>query len=284
MLANLFLTIVLFQGSQTPMPPSPAPDAVVARVNGQDIHAKDVEAYLWDWRGSEVTGDLITHHLILAEAQRVGAQVSQAEIEQVYNGQMETMKTNVPPGQDLDSVLRQQGMPKSRLYLRIYTDLLLNQIALKEFKPADYVKVSTVAFIPKSDAAADLTTAIGRAQSAYDRLSKGGDWMKEVNASDDDAALKQHNGVMGWRALSLFPGNTQAELKTGNAGALAKPTQAAKAIQVFRVEARGQDAKGKDLDELRQVFLSTSRQSVIERLRKDAKIERLYPATEPPKK
>lgn len=281
MLPLLLLHALGQQAAQVPTaatPASPNPEQVVARLNGEEIKAKDVEAYLWDWRGSEVTNDYITYRLIQTEAKKLNVQVPPEEVEKSFATQMETMKASLQPGQELDSAMRQQGFPRSRLYLRVHTDLLLNQIILKQFKQEEYVRVSTIAFNPKSEAASDLTAAIGRAQGAYQRLQKGGDWNKEVAASDDDDALKQHKGLLGWRLRRVFPANTQTELESGPVGTLAKPTQAAGAIQVFRIEGHGKDVKGSELESLKQAYLATGRQDVIERLRKEAKIERLFPA------
>jgi len=280
MLPLLLLHALGRQTAQVPSaaaPASPNPEQVVARINGEEIKAKDIEAYLWDWRGSEVTNDYITYRLIQTEAKKLSVQVAPEEVEKSFTTQMEAMKANLQPGQELDSAMRQQGFPRSRLYLRVHTDLLLNQIVLKQFKQEDYVRVSTIAFHPKSEAATDLTAAIGRAQAAYQRLQKGADWNKEVAASDDDDTLKQNKGLLGWRLRRLFPANTQSELESAPVGTLAKPTQAAGAIQVFRVEGHGKDVKGSELESLKQAYLVTGRQDVIERLRKEAKIERLFP-------
>lgn len=280
LLTTVFFALAKLRGAQIPasvLPKPPANERVVARVNGQDILAKDVEGYLWDWRGNEVLGDVITYHLIQKEAEKLKVEIAPEALQKAYESQVQKMKANIAPGQDVDANLRQQGFPKSRLYLRVHADLLLDQIVLKRFTLDDYVRISTAAYQAKSESATDVAAAIKRAEAAYDRLQKGGDWNAEVKASDDDAALKEQKGLLGWRMLTAFPTGTQNELKAVAKGSYTKPVQAGGAIQIFRLEMRGKDAKGAELEELRSAYLSTARQQTIEQLRKDAKIERLFP-------
>src|SRR4051812_8911494 len=48
----------------------PAAGAAVARVNGVEIKAGDVESLLWDWRGFDAIQDLVSYQMIKAEAQK----------------------------------------------------------------------------------------------------------------------------------------------------------------------------------------------------------------------
>jgi hypothetical protein len=186
------------------------------------------------------------------------------------------MRAGTAPGVDFEASLRAQGFPKSRLYLRVHTDLLLDALVMKSFSPNGFVRVSTLAFRPASDAATDLSAAIQRAQAAYDRVVKGGDWNAEAKASDAQEELKARNGHLGWRMVSAFPKSTQAEILAAKPGTLTKPAQAADAIQVFRVEELGASAKGDDLAELKRAYLASGRQELVQRLRSQAKIERVY--------
>lgn len=277
-LVALFSLVALFQSGQIPasaLPAVPSSDKVVARVNGEEIRAKDIEPLLWDWRGYEVTQDVITYRLIEGEAKKVGVSVPPAEVEKRFSAELAKMQAAVPAGQNLDEALREHGIPRSRLYLRIHTELLMDKIVLNGFHASDFVRISTAAYRPKTEAATDLQEAISRGTAAYDRLKKGNTWQKEVAASDDDPNLKAQSGLMGWRNVSAFPAGTQAELKTARPGGITKPVQAGGAIQIFRVEARGEGADAKDLDELRAAYLQQARPQLLTRLRNDAKIERL---------
>jgi hypothetical protein len=258
------------------LPKPPAPDQVVARVNGEPILAREVSPYLWDWRGSEVAQDLVTYHLIMGAAKKAGIRATVPEIQKAFDARLAAMRAEAPPGSDAEEILRAKGFPKSRLYLRVHTDLLLDGLVMRSFSPAGYVRVSTLPYRPASDGAQEISAAIERAQGAYDRLVKGGSWATELQATDADAGLKSRNGILGWRMISAFPASTRRELTTAKPGGLTKPVQAGGAIQIFRIEDLGAAAKGADLAELRTAYLASERQGFIDALRKSAKIERVY--------
>ncbi|AIE86426.1 peptidylprolyl isomerase [Fimbriimonas ginsengisoli] len=278
-LPSLLFALAFRQGNpllSSLLPTPPKPDQVVVRVNGEPIKASEIEAYLWDWRGADVTQDVITYRLIQAEAKKAGVKTTVPEIQKAYDERLKTLRAGMPPGTDFDQAMRAQGFPKSRLYLRVHTDLLLDALVLKNFSPAGYVRVSTLAYKPVSDAATEVSAAILRAQAAYDRVSKGGAWEAELDKSDDEGTLKTTGGLLGWRMVNAFPASTQQELRVAKPGFITKPAQAAGAIQVFRVEALGTSASGADLEELRKAFLVSGRQDLVQRLRSQAKIDRVY--------
>jgi len=255
------------------VPAPPAPDKVIVRVNGAEIRASDIEALLWDWRGAEVTQDLVTFQLIRGEAQRVGVAVTPAEVERGYQEQLRRIAQSGPKGRDVEATLREQGMPKSRLYLRTQTELLLDRLAEREFRPEAYVRVATLAFRPTGEKAADREAARVRATKAHERLLKGEAWDRVVRELELDPDLKERNGLLGWRALSAFPSEAQAEFRTLRIGGVARPIATPSGYQLFRLEMRGQDAQAEALADLRAGALARGRQDLLQRLRREAKIE-----------
>lgn len=253
------------------LPKAPAADKVIAKVNGVEIRAGDVEALLWDWRGHEVTQDLITYHLILGESKRLKVEVKPEEIERSYEERLAEYKQGVAPGTNLDETLRAQGFPKSRLYLRVHTELLVNRIAMRDFRPDDFVRVSTALYRP----GAPGKPPVERAQAAHGQLGKGEPWTKIVKESDLDDASKAAQGVLGWRAVSAFPEASRADIRGVKAGGYSKPvTMPDGSVQLFRVEKKGIDAKDAEAREIQDGFLAAARQKLLERLRAEAKIER----------
>jgi hypothetical protein len=176
----------------------------------------------------------------------------------------------VPAGTNLDDVLRAQGFPKSRLYLRVHTELLVNRIAMQEFRPDNFVSVSTSLY-----RTAPNKPALDRATMAHGQLSKGEPWTKIVQESDLDDVSKQAQGTLGWRAITAFPETARAGIKGLKSGEVSKPIAMPDgSVQLFRVDKRGMEAKDAEARELQDGYLASARQKLLERLRSEAKIER----------
>ena len=275
----LFLAsaIVALQGAQVPqqfMPKAPPTDKVVARVNEFEIKASDVEAFLWDWRGQEVLQDLITYQLLKAEVEKQKIEVPELEVLKVVDDQLTQIKQGAPKDKDLDTALREQGFPRSRLYLRVRADLMLQRLAEKSFDPARFVHVSTMVYRAKSASASDLSQAVMKAEAAYNRLKKGDKWDVVLKATQEDPTIVNSKGLLDWKPVDAFPEPTRIELKNAKPGDLLKPVQTSAGIQFFRVEALGSSLTGDGLAGLKARAIADARLSIIDRLRREAKIER----------
>jgi hypothetical protein len=265
------VAIVLFAQGQQVVPP---PSKVVATVDGTPIRASEVEKSLWDWYGPSVTEELILNRQIAHYADAHGVHLTEAEIQQAYNAQAARVGQNLKPGESVDEALRATGVAPSRLRSRVKSDLLLSKLAEKQFKQADFVKIQTLIVKPKTDSAADVATAIQRAQAAYDRVSKGENWEAVLNATTDDPRLRNNGGEIGWKLFTAFPAQTREELKSLKEGGVTKPVQTAYGIQMFRIEAQGRDLKGADLDSLRQQFVAADKGRILDDIRAHSKVVR----------
>ncbi len=263
----------------TYLPLKPTPETVLARVDGVPIKASDVERLLWDWRGYEVTQDLISYQLIHEQASKLKIVATPADIQKEYEKFVAEQKKTLPAGQDFDSVLKQQHLPKSRLYMQVETNFLLSKIVSAKFDPTKFVKIATLVFKPKTEAASDLAESVGKATDAYNRLTKGEDWEKVMNSSGQEAVLIQNKGLLGWRNIDAFPAFTQAELKTAKVGSFTKPVQTQNGLQLFQIKGIGSQATGSDLTELKAIYEQSAKQTFLQNLQKTAKIERLYEQT-----
>lgn len=255
----------------------PAPEDIVARVNGQDVKAKDVEDLLWQWRGSEVTADLLDYLLVRQEAQKQGVIVAEAEIGERMAIRMKQYEQQLPQGLNAEDALLSQGFGDSRLYLRVKRELMLEKLALRDFKVQDYVRVSALAFKPKSEQAGDVGKAIHQANEAYESLTKGAKWEEIYATSTSDPTQLASNGQIGWKNLQAFPMSVADEIKTLNPGGYTKPAQTSFGIQVFRVDTKGAAATGKDLAELRSLYLGQAMKALEKKLRDAAKVEPYRP-------
>lgn len=259
------------------VPVTPAkPDAskVLSKIDGVPITAGDIEPYLWDWKANEILQTLINFRLVDNEAKKRNIVVSDGEVLKQMDEQIKRFSASLPPGQNVDDALMEQGYPRTRLYMTLRSSLLVDKIVTADFNPANYAKISTIVVTPKSSNLADLAPAIQRSQNFYNRLKKGEAWTKILSESTTDVNVLGNNGLLGWRSLTAFPRAVQDEIKTLKAGQYTQPAQTTFGIQIFRLEALGTSAKPAELDELKAQFLTQGRQQLVNKLRASAKIEK----------
>ncbi len=257
--------------------PKPEGAAAVAKVDGVPITASEVERLVWDWRAYEAMQDLVTYRMLLAEGARLGVRVQDADVEKALADQLKQSAASGAPGSNPEQTLYEQGFPKSRLFLRVKSQLLLEGIAAMEFNPAHFVEVSTIIVKPKSEQASDLAAAIQQAQKAYDDLKAGAKWDAVLKRFQSEPEVLRNHGRVGWRPYSAFPESVRKELQTLAEGAITNPAQTGNGIQIFRVDRQGKGVQGEVLGELKRQYLESSRQQALDRIRKAAKVEDLLP-------
>ncbi|MFZ4507549.1 MAG: peptidylprolyl isomerase [Fimbriimonas sp.] len=254
------------------VPAIPAPAKVLVTVGGVPIRAQDVQPYLWDWASQGAVQELVSYQIVAGEAAKLKVSVADTDVAKAVRAQMEQYRQQLPPGTNLDSALREKGFSPSRLHIVIKTDLLLEKITMRDFKPEGFVKVATIVVKPASESVADLGTAIQLAQSAHERLKKGETWSKVLADVVKDENAKKNDGLLGWRSFEAFPAATQKVLRELPVGGLTEPVQTSFGLQIFRVLGQGKGASGEDAEQIKAQFLGTARAKVLNRLRQDVKI------------
>ncbi len=257
----------------TTPPPRPAPDVVVATVDGAPITAADVEAYLWAWKSREVVSEIANHRMIAAEAARLKLEATDAEVKAKIDEQLAALKGNLPQGQTMEAYLQEKIGGMSHLALIARSAILVEKIAGAEFKPEKYVKVSTIMFRTTGDTTDALSKAIKKADAAYASLQAGKPWADVVRLYEEDARIVANQGLVGWKAYDAFPESVRAQLATLKPMGYTKPTQTQYGIQIFRLNTRGNEATPIELGDLKSQYILGSRQNVVQRLRDKAKIE-----------
>jgi parvulin-like peptidyl-prolyl isomerase len=277
--ATLLAVYFAFQGgSQFPTQhigvTQPAPDKVIARVNGQDIKASDLQPYLWDWFSRVGVEDLIIQKLIADEAARLGVKVDDKEVEKKFQEVINSYRQQLGTGETIEEWLARRSMSMSRIYVGVHRGQLLEKIAEREFAPKQYINLSVIT-VPAPDDLEGLTAAINSMNKAYDRLKAGEDWLKVLKSVSRDQKDVDAKGKLGWRPLSMFPENMQAELKGLKAGGYTKPAKTVAGIQLFRVDGKGDTATPQDIEDMRAFFLPRAQKDIMDKLWQNAKIERL---------
>lgn len=274
----LFPLALLTQGEKIQPPVGAYSATVVATVNGAAITGSDVEGYLWDWYGSLAIQELVNYQLVKQAADKGKVTVTDAEVSKFAEEQIAKYKQSQPENPDFEASLRAQGVTQSRILLRAKTQLLAEKLVANEFKPGDYVKIATIIFKTKSASTEDLSAALKQADKAYERLKKGAAWSAVLKDSTDNNQVIDSQGVVGWRAVSVFPEPAQSELKTLPTRGVTKPVQTNNGIQIFQVVLKGSEAPSGELDEVRHQVASSAAQELLRKLRKDAQITVSWPA------
>jgi parvulin-like peptidyl-prolyl isomerase len=278
---GLFLGLSIFLQGQQPLTPrlkpAPTPDQVLAKVNGVEIKAVDVQDLLWDLHGTAVLNDIVSYEAIRQEASRLKIVVTDQEIDQRIDQEVARLGQNLQPGLTPGQILAQSGYTWSRLYINTKSTLLLLKIAFLEFNPANYVRISTIQVKPKTNTDADVAATMKSLQDAYNRMQKGESWDKMVAEYVTDTEGRRINGYLGWRDFELFDEASRRDIKLLKRGEISKPIKTPNGIQIFRVESQGVDVKPEELDQMRAELAEELQMKIYVRLRKSTKLDRLYP-------
>jgi len=255
---------------------TPKSTAVVAKVNGTAITAADVEPMLWNWYGKQAIEDMMSYVLVTQDAAKRGIVISDAEVDKaIHDYVLEVQKTRPGTEQDVTNFLNSQGFTTSRLYVRLKSTLLIDRIVTADFHKDRFVKVATIIVKPASASASVVADAIKRCQSAYDDLKAGKPWDTVLMSMTNDKGLIESHGVIGWRELGLFPQSAQDEMATLKLGQYTHPVQTQFGIQIFRIDARGQDASATEIAQLKSSYITAARPSYMKDLKAKSSIQLL---------
>ncbi len=252
----------------------PATNQVLARVNGQEIKASDVEAMMWEWRKADVVNDLITYAIVKNAAAKLNVSTGDEEVFKEVQALLDGIKQALPQGQTLQQAMEQEGTAPSRIFIRVKTEILLRKMILTGFQQKDYVKISTIVIKAASASSADVKVALEKADKTYGRLTGGEDWDLVLLSVTDDEKARSSRGMVGWRPVALFPETVRKEMDSVKKNGYTKPAQTQNGIQVFRINAHGKDATAAELQELQESYVAGQRSQVMAKLRADAKVEK----------
>lgn len=275
--ATLLFVSFAFQTSGVPakyLATAPAKDKVLAKVNGAPITAGDVEDFLWQWRGQEATSDLIGMKVMMAAAAKAKVTVTDKEIEDAMQTQIANLTPQVTKGLSPDDFMLSMGFTRSRSWIRIKTELLLNKLAALDFKPAQYIKVSTIVIKPEGPTTAALSNAAKKADLFYDKLIKGESWESVLQLSSTIQGVIDSKGSVGWRTIDAFPQEVRSEFNQVKVGGYTKPVQTQNGFQIFRIDMFGKDAKEADLKEAVDIHVLSNRPATLQKVQSENKVER----------
>lgn len=278
MVASLFLSLALgYAAFQAAFPnrhlkPPPNPTTVLAKVNGVAITAGDALAYLWEWRGDDVLKEMIAYRIAADEAAKLGVSVSDAEVDRAVDRILKAERETLAPGERLEDSLLARGFTRSRWFVRTRSELLLDRICLKSLDPKAWIRVSAMVFVPTIAGEAGTNVAEAAANQAIARLRQGVAWSTVFR--EDARDLRPRFGLEDWWTIAFFPEDARRKLGEAGVGGVVGPIRTGRGVEVFRVEGLGESAQGDERALLEHAHLRRNRDALIERLRREHKVER----------
>lgn len=155
---------------------------VAALVNGEPITRVAVLSELEKQGGKQALVSLVNQALILQEARKKNAQVSQAEIDGAVKQIEDSLKTQ---GQNLDTALAIQGMTKQdfqmQLKLRnLVEKLLADKIAVTDKEIAEYIEKNKDTF-PTNLKEPEIKKSVEQQLKQQKLASSSQAWLQELN-------------------------------------------------------------------------------------------------------
>jgi hypothetical protein len=257
-----------------------APDTVVASVDGQPIHEKDIEGMVWETMGAQAASEYVNLVIVRRAAIAEHVTVTQEEIEAkvasflAASDEKSKGSPQRPAGSTIEAYLASQGLPISRVYLNSEIEITLGKIAGKRFKASDYVKLSVMEFRPADQSATAVTAASQKATAASAKLKLGQKWEDVLKSSDNPEELMKNGGEAGWIPLNVMPADLQKQLVGVKAGATTQPMEIAQIFQIFKVDELGTAATPQEVELMRSQYAARQSAPLMSELLKSAKVQR----------
>jgi hypothetical protein len=91
------------------VPKAPGPDQALAKVNGVEIKASEIEDLLWEARGAEILTEFIYYRVAKQEADRLKIIVTESEVNEAVAKELKSLRANFPEGTSDVDALAQEG-------------------------------------------------------------------------------------------------------------------------------------------------------------------------------
>ena len=249
----------------------PQGDQVIATVDGVAIRAKDIDKALWDWYSADVIEEFIANTLVANAVKAEGIVLDPKEVEGFLARLLNEAKSGLEPGADLDTELRKQGMPRSRLAARAATEMGLRKLTEARFKPAELRKIAWILVKPEGASAEQKAAAKTSADEAHKQLETQ-PWADVTRAKSQDANSAMRGGELGWFAPSEMPKDVASAIGALAAGQHSGVIDSQGVFAIYRVVAVG--APTAEQEALKSAFLARNLDRVYQELKAKARVER----------
>jgi foldase protein PrsA len=256
--------------------PLPAPDTVVATVNGEPIRAGELIQASYEWFAATAVEELILERVIEQEARKQGVSVSNAEVEARYKQQLQNAESQVPPGMSLDDFLKRNQFPPSRLFARIRSQLLVEKLVERQVNLDDFVEYSQLVIRIQGNTPEqqeeNTPAAEAKAQEAYQKIKEGLDFAEAVKEYSEDPFSKDRGGKMNWQNINFIVPDLRQKLQAMQPGEISEPFKMMGSYMIIRKERTGSQASPEEQQELREQAVRLQVGEYVRQLQSKAKI------------
>jgi parvulin-like peptidyl-prolyl isomerase len=256
--------------------PLPAPDTVVATVNGEPIRAGELIQASYEWFAATAVEELILERVIEQEARAQRVTVSNAEVEARYKQQLQNAESQVPPGMSLDDFLKRNQFPPSRLFARIRSQLLVEKLVERQVNLDDFVEYSQLVIRIQGNTPEqqeeNTPAAEAKAQEAYQKIKEGLDFAEAVKEYSEDPFSKDRGGKMNWQNINFIVPDLRQKLQAMQPGEISEPFKMMGSYYIIRKERTGSQASPEEQQELREQAVRLQIGEYIRQLQSKAKI------------
>ena len=256
--------------------PLPAPDTVVATVNGEPIRAGELIQASYEWFAATAIEELILERVIEQEARKQGVSVSNAEVEARYKQQLQNAESQVPPGMSLDDFLKRNQFPPSRLFARIRSQMLVEKLVERQVNLDDFVEYSQIVIRIQGNTPEqqeeNTPTAEAKAQEAYQKIKEGLDFAEAVKEYSEDPFSKDRGGKMNWQNLNFIVPDLRQKLQAMQPDEISEPFKMMGSYIIIRKERTGSQASPEEQQELREQAVRLQVGEYVRQLQSKAKI------------
>jgi hypothetical protein len=254
------------------LPQIPQGDQVVANVDGISILAKDVDQALWEWYSADVIEEMIVNQMVASALKKEGMTLNQKDADAFLARLLDEAKASYPPGTNLETELKKQGLPKSRLAARAATEVGLRQLTEARFKPADLRRISWLMIRPAGKNPDQMAAAKMNAEEA-EKLLATQPWAEVVKSKSQDSNSAARGGELGWFMLSELPKDVADALAPLQSGKNSKVLESQGVFAIYQVSAMGPPPAG-ELETAKAQYVARNLSKVFQEIRNKAKIER----------
>ncbi|MEN6372578.1 MAG: peptidylprolyl isomerase [Armatimonadota bacterium] len=272
--------------------------AVVATVGNENITKGELMTALWDWYAPQALEECINSKMTLQALKKDGLNVTQSDLNAKIT---EIEKTQLPPGETIESALQRSKITRARLESQITMQLALEKIVEKQSQLTDaeysqFIKARHILIRPaatepnateEEKAKADAT-AKETAEKVLVEIKAGKSFEQAAKEYSDDPSNKDKGGELGWfKSDEMIPQFSQVAFKL-KAGEISEPVKTQFGYHLVKVDKLGKDASPAEKDSIRKRILSQKMQtemgSVFNSIKSSAKVNNiLVPALPAPK-
>ena len=229
---------------------------VAATVNGEKITKEDLVKTIVDWDAPMVLEQLIMQKIVSQEAKKAGIVVTAEQVKAKFD----EMKKNLPPGQELNDLLRRGGYTPAHAFSYMKMNLQIEGIVKKQIKVsadelAGYTRASHILIrVAGSADPKEKEKNEGDAKTKIDKIAeeiKGGLAFEEAAKKySEDPMTKEKGGDLDFFSKGQMYPEFEKGLEALKPGEISAPVKTPVGYHLIKMVGTGKDSTGEDRKKL----------------------------------